>query len=401
VRDGLTRTGIAVKGLEYPFSRFERFRWAPSGRFLYFEGISEGARSIWRVAVNARTLEWIDGPERITTGVGDHAEIALSADGARIAFTAETIRKRIWSYPFDRETGRPTGVGQPVTSGRGAEVFVSATPDGRRIVYRSVQGRRNEYRERSLPDGLDRPLITGIDRNSLRLSPDGTRVAYTRFGSPGPNYLTNTELVTLPITGGVERTLLASSRVRFAPSDWSRDGEWILGACTDVTTRHAAVCIVPTTPASQPDRGVRIVASSPTHSLHSPTFSPDGRWIAFTERVPSPTNRASIHVVSTAGGAWTSLTDGQSFNDEARWTTDGSTVYFLSNRTGFLNVWGRKFDEATGRPVGDAFVITSFTGQQLQIPDDGNVDIAVTNRHLLLPVAETSGNVWILQGVNH
>ena len=46
------------------------FVWSQSGRYLYFEGLSQEVRNLWRITVEPRTLEWIEGPYRLTTGAG-------------------------------------------------------------------------------------------------------------------------------------------------------------------------------------------------------------------------------------------------------------------------------------------------------------------------------------------
>jgi DNA-binding winged helix-turn-helix (wHTH) protein len=46
------------------------FTWSPSSRYLYFEGQSRSVRNVWRITVDPKTLDWIDGPERLTTGPG-------------------------------------------------------------------------------------------------------------------------------------------------------------------------------------------------------------------------------------------------------------------------------------------------------------------------------------------
>ncbi len=36
-------------------------RWAPSGRAVYFKGVSRGVRNLWKVTVDPRTLRWVAG----------------------------------------------------------------------------------------------------------------------------------------------------------------------------------------------------------------------------------------------------------------------------------------------------------------------------------------------------
>ena len=52
-----------------------RFSWSRSARYLYFEGVSQGVSNLWRVSVDPATLNWIGGPDRLTTGTGDDTDI--------------------------------------------------------------------------------------------------------------------------------------------------------------------------------------------------------------------------------------------------------------------------------------------------------------------------------------
>jgi Tol biopolymer transport system component len=400
VERGLTNAGIGLRGLDYPFSRLERFVWAPSGRSLYFEAITEGARSIWRISIDRHTLAWKRGPDPVTTGVGRHAQIALSADGDKLAFTAQAARTRVWAIPLDG-SGRQSGTGTPLTPGRDEEVYTKATPDGRVLVYRSVQGSRNEFKILDAASPEHRTLITGIDRNGLQLSPDGRRVVYTRFGEKGPNYRNHSKLITLPLAGGDERLLFDSARLRFAPLDWSVDGALLLGRCIALDTGASSICTLPAQTDRIPEQALRIITTPKAagDELRAATISPDRRWIAFTEVKRSRSASSIVYVMPAQGGAWTAIAGGDVYNDRARWAPDGATLYFLSNRTGSLNVWGQSFDATTGRPVRDAFPVTSFSDPQLSIPHGVESGFAVTSTHLFLPLTELSANIWILPGL--
>jgi Tol biopolymer transport system component/DNA-binding winged helix-turn-helix (wHTH) protein len=399
----LTARGVPLQGLEFPFSRLERFVWSPSGRHLYFEAVTEGTRGIWRIAVDRETLEWKKGPDPMTTGIGRHAQIALSPDGRTLAFTAQADRTRVWAIPLDSSPSLPRSTGEPLTSGSDEEVYTRATADGRVLVYRSVQGSRNEFKVRDgTSAGEDRALIGGIDRNALQLSPDGLRVVYTRFGESGPTYVTGSKLVSLPLRGGEERTLFDSAQVRFAPTDWSLDGELLLGRCVAKTGGPASVCTLPARLDRVPHEAIRTVVRPRTGGgeLRAAVFSPDARWIAFTETSRTDAGSSTIYVAAAEGGTWIPVAEGAFINDRARWAPDGRTLYFLSNRSGHLNVWGQSFDLVRGRPLGSLFQVTSFSDPQVYIPYRTETGISVTSSHLLVPLTELRGNIWVLAGLN-
>ena len=77
------------------------------------------------------------------------------------------------------------------------------------------------------------------------------------------------------------------------------------------------------------------------HRLSEPQISPDGKWVAYTVATPdmdANRNVTNIWLVSTAGGASTQLT--QSGHDSSPvWSPDGSTIAFLSSRSGEAQVY--------------------------------------------------------------
>ena len=76
----------------------------------------EGVVNLWRIGVDPKTLRWVSGPERITTGLGTDGEIAPSPDGRKLAFVTRTETSRLWSLPFGATAQRVTGDGQPITN---------------------------------------------------------------------------------------------------------------------------------------------------------------------------------------------------------------------------------------------------------------------------------------------
>jgi dipeptidyl aminopeptidase/acylaminoacyl peptidase len=149
------------------------------------------------------------------------------------------------------------------------------------------------------------------------------------------------------------------------------------------------------------DPAVRVIASDPKRNLYNPRFSPDQRWITFLAHDLSYASTSTVYVIPAGGGAWRAVTDGTWFDDKPRWGPDGKIVYFVSNRSGVANVWGRQFDSATGMPVGDPFAVTSFRSARFVLtPRTVQMEIAVTATHLLLPMSEARSEIWMLDAVD-
>ena len=106
-------------------------------------------------------------------------------------------------------------------------------------------------------------------------------------------------------------------------------------------------------------------------------------------------------IVPAEGGEPRPITDGEAYDDKPHWARDGRTLYFLSDRQGFFNVWGRHIDPETGVPSGPPFQVTSIGSVRRSVSSDlPQVQIAVTASELFLPITETTGELWVLDGID-
>jgi len=386
------------------FKDFSNFLWAPSGQALYFEGSNEGVRNLWRVEVEPHTLRWIAGPERLTTDPGPDTEIAISPDGKKLAYTIRTERTRIWSLPFNASTGRVRGAGQPVTSADKDAWKLDLSRDGRKLVFAASRAGKEELWEKSLDDGRETLLRPADDftRYSPRWSRDGLRLAYRRDRGTDPGQARfEFSIVQTPSGGGDEQLVTFPSRFDEFAYDWSADGEWILGNSSRHSPGRFLISLFPLRAAPHAENQMRVVTSHPEYTLWQPRFSPDERWICFNALKETEAGVSTIYVVPSSGGDWTPITEGRHWEGKARWSHDGKTIYFVSNRTGFFNVWGIRFDPRTGKPAGDAFRVTEFESPgRMVLPLLGRLEMSLAADRLVLPIMEVSGSIWVLENVD-
>jgi dipeptidyl aminopeptidase/acylaminoacyl peptidase len=166
---------------------------------------------------------------------------------------------------------------------------------------------------------------------------------------------------------------------------------------------------MPLSAAPKAETKARLVTSSKSGGIYEGIFevrqSPNGRWIVF-EAVkggiaPGGASNATLCVVSVSGGPWMRITDGQSWDDKPRWSPDGKTIYYISSRTGFLNVWGIHLDPEQGRPQGQPFQVTSFDSPKLMVADDMDwLSMSLSHDRLVTSMKETSGSIWVLDDVD-
>jgi hypothetical protein len=147
---------------------------------------------------------------------------------------------------------------------------------------------------------------------------------------------------------------------------------------------------------------MRIVLSDPGYNLWNGRFSPDGRWVCFNATKATEAGVSILGVMPASGGAWTRISEEEYWADEGRWSPDGNTIYFVSNRlSGFFNVWGICFDPVHGKSCGKAFQVTKFESpNRMILPEVEDIDITLSEHRLAVPILETTGSVWTLDNVD-
>src|SRR5215469_1992485 len=378
------------------------FSWSPSGDAIYFERSYRGAKNIWKMAVDAKTLR-ATGIDRLTTGPGPDAGAAVSTDGRRLAFTAKSQRIRSWLFPFDATAGQIRGNGDAITSPGRTSADATLSRDGTKVAYYVPHGEssglaygdvRNEVWVKSLVDGREAPVIADeYSRWLQHWSPDGMRLAYQRR-----NRRTNEKQLVVWSSQSHEEEPLTTLGSTLTPWDWSPDGRWLLSDAEE------GIWLVPVAAAPHAETTAqKIISPDSAHQIYQPHFSPNGRWIVFeaVANSPSPNPESTLYVVPSSGGPWTRITDSKQWDDKPRWFPDGRTIYFVSRRGGFFNVWGIRFDPAVGKTVGQPFQVSKFESPRLMVPRwIPPVGLSLTQDKLVLTMAEESGGIWLLDNVD-
>jgi hypothetical protein len=197
-----------------------------------------------------------------------------------------------------------------------------------------------------------------------------------------------------------EEPLTESSQSYPFVYDWFPDGKWLLMTTENASGRDE-IWLLPVAARPHAERAARRIVSDPAYNLYEEHFSADGRWIAFIAQRSQPNGTEStIYVMSAAGGSWIRITEGKHWDDKPRWSPDGKIIYFLSERAGFLNVWGSHFDSARGRPVSEPFPVIAFGNPRLMVAKRiAPAAISLTQDRLVVTVTQASGNIWVLDNV--
>jgi Tol biopolymer transport system component len=359
-------------------------------------------RNVWKVEIEPQSLRWTAGPERLTTGAGQEVNLAVSPDGRKLAVAVLAANTRLWSLPFDAAAGKVNGRGQPITEADVNAHFPDLSLMGERLVFRAQRAGKEELREKSLKDGRETVLVSDdFSRRRMSWSRDGLRLAYLRLRPLNPERTRiERSFVMLLVGSSDEQTLASSDTTSDTPYDWSADGKWVMASTDRQSPGRRGIGLFPIAAAPHAETHLRVLTSHPEQNLYQARFSPDDRWVSFIAAKAVEAGISTIHVIPAAGGPWKQITEGKYFDDKPRWSPDGRKIYFVSNRTGFFNVWGIGFDPASGEAIGQPFRVTAFESPRQMIPTDVRVmEMALSANRLILPIMEVSGRIWILENL--
>jgi Tol biopolymer transport system component len=240
-----------------------------------------------------------------------------------IAYRNGTGRRQLRWY--DR-IGKPNGVASEPDD---TWIYPELSPDGNRVaVTRFVQGNTDIWLSDIARGGMSRfTFDSGVDGAPV-WSPDGTQIVF--LSSRKGHY----DLYLKSSGGtGAEELVVASSNDK-AAQDWSRDGRFLLYYETNPKTgrdlwalpnrqtqgRQAA--------AIKDDPGERKpvpVANTPFDEFNG-QFSPDGHFVAY-ETNESGRFEIVVQPFPVPSGKWQVSTGG---GIQPRWSTNGKELYFIS-----------------------------------------------------------------------
>jgi dipeptidyl aminopeptidase/acylaminoacyl peptidase len=246
--------------------------------------------------------------------------------------------------------------------------------------------------------GPDRPrpaftleeIVATRSPGQFVLSPDASRAVFTNtgryFGHPlFPDFGNDSNLFVVSLENGARRQLTAGTFAKtypvFSPDGhkvayesendiWSVDVE--TGARARLTTNAAADRSAAWSPNG---REIAFVSSrwgrsaiyamdarGERHGLRRitpdgsggtlPTWSPDGAFLLFTAARGDSFYSREIYRVPEAGGAVTRITpDDQARNNLPSFSPDGRLVAYISDRSGYLNIWTMRPDGSEQRQL--------------------------------------------------
>lgn len=231
-----------------------------------------------------------------------------------------------------------------LTNHPGVDENPDVSPDGTKIVWASDRDEGRLYLYVMDIDGSNVRRLTfgpGGD-NSPRWSRDGTRIAFARGGS----------IYVIDAEGGEPRRIFQAQGEATAPpclaggfpGGWSPDDRQVLYYSASVTRQIAQVCAVDVETGD-----VTVLVADPPVFNVEPTWSPDGRYIAFRS---IRDGNHDVYVLDLETGEERRLTDHPALDIEPNWSPDGEWIVFPSSRDNeFFDIFIMRADGSDVRRV--------------------------------------------------
>lgn len=317
---------------------------SPDGRSLVFfrEGSEQGGQlTLWTASASGADPRHLALPGATVVGATD-GWVRFSPDGSKVL---------VWSFGFLRtkdsqpvDTSRfwlipwPDGAPKPVLGAvaartRNAVMAFDFLDDSRHVVLSMPEPAsfgRHLWIADTESDRFEVLLTSTMNESFPRLSPDGTRLAFT-------SEAVDFDLLSIPLDGGAARPLLATSRNELDPA-WAP----ALAQYVFVTDQAGGMELRIRSADGEFDRPLVNAADfrgdatgDRTRTLGAPAFSPDGLRVAYQRLGDASGYR--IWISAAAGGPPDQLapvSPGNMFQDAPSWSPDGRWIAYLQGLPG-------------------------------------------------------------------
>ncbi len=247
----------------------------------------------------------------------------------------------------------------------------ACSPDGRKIAFRSE---RDGPPDLYVMDNDGNNVIRLTNSNSFESrpswSPDGMKIAFSSFCE------NNCDIFTVD-ADGENRTRLAQHEMDDVVPSWSPDGSKIVCASLPPGVNAFAAYHIFVMNADGKKRR-NLTGDTDLTGNFSPTWSPDGKKIAFD----SQRNFIyDIYVISAEGKKLERLTEGEGNNTRPAYVQDGTRIAFESDRDGAWNIYlmntnGRNAIQLTRTPPGTNNSHPSWLPRALVVTPNGKLPIS-------------------------
>lgn len=353
------------------------------GNTFVFTALHGHEEHLWELTISPTDGTARGEPRELTPGDARLADISSSLAADNVLALTELI-SAIHVWRIDHGTKPLTATASKVTHDAEMDLDPSVSTNGQWMTFaRGISADRGIW-VRNKSSGKEEPFpAAGPDKFSPVIDDSGSIVAYESWDSGVPS-------VFMARRDGSKPVKICTGCQ--TPTGFFNGNEGLL--MTDATASQVEMY--------RPATGeLQTVLATSGARVAQATWSPANEYILFTSSV----NHGNVQAFAsrfrrTANGPdshWIALTSPSESVRTPRWSGDGKTVYYLSNRDNSLCLWARHFDPGVGRPVGKPFIVQHFHSLRFSpfsiVSHDFNLSVAGDT--VYLNVAEMTSTIWI------
>ncbi len=338
--------------------------WAPDSEFIVARKHFSSTRSI---GAGEMWLYHRSGGEGVQmtkrpNEQKDAGEPAFSPDGRYLYFSQDTTPGISFEYNKDSNTqiyviqrlDRESGEIEQYIGGSGGAIRPTPSHSGKQIAFvKRVRGKSVLY-VNHVDSGADEPLYDGLDRDmqeawaihgvypAMTWTPDDRSIIFWAAGKINRLDVRSREVTQIPFHVKTSRKIQKALRypVTVAPDQFEVKAlRWVQvsPAGNQVVYEALGHLYVRDLPQGTPRR---LTTQNDHFELH-PSYSRDGKWIAYTTW--DDQNLGTVRIVSSGGGDGRVITGNPGHYLEPVFTPDGSKVVYRSTQGGYLTSpnWSR------------------------------------------------------------
>ena len=350
------------------------FSWLPDSRRI----ISAIAHP--RPGVHLWLTDTMSGVTRLLTVSGTiENDPAVSPDGVTLALSDQQADYDLYEFSADHPS-----LSIALATSR-SEMDPAWSASGTEMAFTTDRNGREEIWLRSQRGDFERPLVTPSDFGASEtfllsapaMAPDGQRVAYHRIGAEGDRIWTTS------VAGGPPVRLTLDEHPQESPS-WSPDGAWVAyDQGGEISGSNPVSSLV------KMRVGARmppvVITSDNIFPYSGPQWSPDGAWIAYN-------GRGGLSLVSPDGKSTRVLRE-QTWLAFA-WSSDSQRLFGIRQSDDFKHLTFTSVDARSGVER-----VLSANAMALPIsshPVRGFTRVSPTT--FLAGIVKVRSNVWLLKG---
>lgn len=353
-------------------------KWIEPGRSIVYGS----AHGLWKVILSTDPWGFSGHPEPLGFGPSNFHYASVADDGT-IALAQIETETGIWSEPAGSPPDALQGSNLPSPTEPAAP---SLSRTASRMAFVGRTGSTDVYL-RDLATGEETNITNNRDRERAAvISADGMFVAYQSTSRD------DSEIRVYSVESGQSRSLCEKCGI---PNDWSLRNEYLLVSDGDPS-------VISRVSLSNGERS-ELIRFGEGQSVDSARYSPDGRWIAFAERDDaSSLSQVFVAPADSNGPIFRldciEITDREQDDAMPRWSPDGRSLYFLSDRSGNRDIWSvalspDKKPQAEPRPV-KLFETTRFS---LATQTYEEVGYAIGVDRIYFTLRELKGRIYLMR----